>query len=121
MQTPTTTNPARQLLRTSELSVTKLAELVGVSRMSYYKWLRGKTINEEHLATLSQLLQQYPPKEVVIITYEVHSISFTCRCNTPLTLKRRTGSSATGIFCSQCHEHYWINWQEGILRNGAKP
>ena len=117
MTTPTT-NPARQLLRNSQLPIVKLAPMIGVSRQAYHKWLRGKTITGKHLAILEKLLQEYPEPEEITLTYECMAISFTCQCGTSLTLKRRTGASASGIFCQRCHKHYWIGWQEGILRNG---
>lgn len=116
----TTPNPAHKLLRASKLPIVKLALMVGVSRQAYHKWLRGKTITDRHRAILERLLQEYPEQETITITYQVHSVSFVCPCGTSLILKRRTGSIASGIFCNACHQHYWINWNEGILRNGDR-
>lgn len=104
----------------SRLPITKLAPMIGVSRQAYHKWLRGKTITPEHVATLERLLQDYPQVEPIFIAYEVHSVSFACRCGSSLILKRRTISIISGVFCQQCHEHYWIIWSEGVLRNGRQ-
>lgn len=115
-------NPAYQLRCISHLPLTKLAPMVGVSRQAYHKWLKGKAITPEHLSTIKQLLQNYP-KEMPPITFEYTAVSatFDCsKCGEQLVLKRRSLASASGLFCATCNEHYWINWNVCILRNGEE-
>jgi len=52
-------NEARWLQKISHLSVQELANRVGVSRQAYHKWLRGKTITEEHKARIKEIVATY--------------------------------------------------------------
>jgi DNA-binding XRE family transcriptional regulator len=52
-------NEARWLQKVSQLPVQELANRVGVSRQAYYKWLRGKTITDEHKERLKEMIANY--------------------------------------------------------------
>ena len=52
-------NEARWLQKLSGMPIQDLAQLVGVSRQAYYKWLSGKTITPEHKARLKELIAVY--------------------------------------------------------------
>lgn len=117
MIAPDTNNLADCLLKASNMPIRDLAQLVGVSRQSYHRWLKGRQITSQYQAIMKQLLQTYQqPEQTITVIYEVCSINFYCICGAHLTLSRRSKSLVTGIFCSQCRDHYWLNWQEGILR-----
>jgi DNA-binding XRE family transcriptional regulator len=56
-------NEAQWLRKLSCLPVQELAERMGVSRQSYHKWLKGKTITPEHKARLKEMIAPYIQEE----------------------------------------------------------
>jgi hypothetical protein len=108
---------AHQLQKASKLPLVKLAPMLGVSRQTYHKWLRGRTMTPEHERDVKLLLQKYH----AVVSYTIKSIAFECyRCGQSLTLNRRSlGTEASGLWCNGCHEHYWISWNSGELHNGT--
>lgn len=116
-------NLAYQLRKAAKIPLVRLAPMVGVSRIAYYKWLKGGAITPKHQAILESLLQKYPIPDLSFTPhYTVTSISFDCcKCSKHLVLKRRSLTGiASGLFCPDCYEHYWIAWEEGILHNEQK-
>lgn len=52
--------------------------------------------------------------------YDLKRVAFACQCGTSLTLERRSGAEASGLFCHGCHSHYWIVWETGKMRKEDK-
>lgn len=53
----------------------------------------------------------------VTSTYDIASVSFTCRCGLRHTLNKKNTAEISGLFC-QCDQHFWISWHDGVLHNG---
>lgn len=72
----------------SGLPVHTLAGLVGVSRVSYHKWLRGRGVSDEHRARLSALHDDFITLRTLLGSEMSHALETPGPHGTPLDLLR---------------------------------